>query len=57
MNSFGMELLVDLYNCREGVCDDLSLGYKFLDEIVPFLGMEKQAPPQIFFSDAEKIQR
>ena len=55
MKSFGMELLVDLYNCREGVCDDLSLCYKFLDEIVGFLGMEKQSPPQIFRSDATRF--
>ena len=55
MKSFGMELLVDLYNCIEGFCDDLSLCYKFLDEIVTFLGMEKQAPPQIFRSDATKF--
>src|SRR5262249_1489532 len=34
-----------------GVCDDLSLCYKFLDDIVAHLGMEKQAPPNIFRSD------
>lgn len=47
--AFGFQLLLDLYNCRPGVCDDLTLCYKFLDEIVPALGMEKQAPP-IFFA-------
>ena len=51
MNSFGVELLLDLYDCRVGVCDDLDHCYNFLDQIVPFLGMEKQAPPHIFFSD------
>ena len=54
MDSFGVELVLDLYNCREGVCDDLTLCYNFLDQIVPFLGMEKQAPPYIFVSDATK---
>jgi len=48
---FGYQLLLDLYGCKEGVCDDLSLCYQFLDESVPKLGMEKQAPPNIFRSD------
>jgi len=46
--AFGFELLLDLYDCRPGACDDLTLCYQFLDEIVDYLGMEKQAPPNIF---------
>lgn len=52
---FGYELLLDLYNCKAGVCDDLALGYKFLDELVSYIGMEKQAPPSIFFTDATRF--
>src|SRR5271167_3190405 len=52
---FGYELLLDLYECKAGVCDDLTLCYNFLDEIVGFLGMEKQAPPSIFRSDATRF--
>ncbi|MCM8800274.1 MAG: S-adenosylmethionine decarboxylase [Candidatus Omnitrophica bacterium] len=52
---FGYELLLDLYDCRPGVCDDLATCYKFLDEIVGYLGMEKQAPPNIFFTDATRF--
>ena len=48
---FGYELLLDLYDCKVGTCDDLTLCYKFLDEIVGYLGMEKQSPPNIFRSD------
>lgn len=48
---FGYQLLLDLYECKPGVCDDLTLNYKFLDEIVGYLGMEKQSPPSIFRSD------
>ena len=48
---FGYQLLLDLYEVKKGVCDDLTLCYKFLDEIVGYLGMEKQAPPNIFRSD------
>ncbi len=51
---FGFQLLLDFYECKEGVCDDLDLCYKFLDEIVDKLGMEKQAPPSIFRSDEER---
>ena len=53
-NAFGHQLLLDLYDCRPGVCDDLVECYRFLDEIVPALGMEKQAPPNIFRSDAQR---
>jgi len=52
---FGYELLLDLYDCKPGVCDDLAICYKFLDEIVGYLGMEKQAPPSIFFTDATRF--
>ena len=52
---FGYELLLDLYDCKPGVCDDLTLCYNFLDEIVGFLGMEKQAPPAIFRSDGVRF--
>ena len=48
---FGYQFLLDLYGCKPGTCDDLSLCYRFLDEIVTDLGMEKQAPPNIFRSD------
>lgn len=49
--SFGYQLLLDLYGCKPGACDDLTLCYKFLDDAVPYLGMEKQSPPNIFRSD------
>jgi S-adenosylmethionine decarboxylase len=49
--AFGTELLLDLYGCKPGACDDLTLCYQFLDEIVGYLGMEKQSPPSIFRSD------
>ncbi len=48
---FGYQLLLDLYDCKPGACDDLTLNYQFLDEIVGYLGMEKQSPPSIFRSD------
>jgi S-adenosylmethionine decarboxylase len=51
---FGYLLTLDLYNCKEGVCDDIDLCYRFLNDIVLELKMEKQAPPFVFKSDAVK---
>ena len=51
---FGYQLVLDLYGCKEELCDDLGYCYRFLDEVVAFLKMEKQAPPQVFISDATK---
>lgn len=53
--AFGYELLLDLYDCKPGTCDDLALCYRFLDEFVEYLGMEKQSPPSIFFTDAKRF--
>ena len=50
---FGYQLLLDLYEVRPGVCDDLNYCYEFLDKIVDVLDMTKQAPPYIFVSPAE----
>lgn len=54
-NAFGYQLLLDLYDCRPGACDDLSLCYQFLDDIVADLGMSKQSPPSIFRSPADQF--
>lgn len=37
------------------MCDDLSLCYRFLDEMVEDLAMEKQSPPSIFRSDEKRF--
>lgn len=51
---FGYLLTLDLYGCKEGLCDDLSFCYKFLEDIVEKLKMHKQSPPFIFKSDEKK---
>jgi S-adenosylmethionine decarboxylase len=51
---FGHLVTLDLYGCKEGVCDDLSLCYKFLEDLVEKLKMHKQSPPFIFKSDENK---
>ena len=51
---FGYELLVDCYDCKKGTSEDLDLCYEFLDKLVDFIHMEKQAPPQIFRTNRKK---
>ncbi len=51
---FGVQLLVDLYECKPGACDDLSLCYDFLEEIVRVLKVEPQSPPFIFRTDGKR---
>jgi len=52
---FGYQLLLDLYDCKKGASEDLNLCYEFLDNVVEALGMEKQAPPNIFRSDEKRF--
>lgn len=51
---FGNLLTLDLYGCKKGACDDLSLCYNFLEDLVAQLKMTKQSPPFIFRSDGKK---
>lgn len=48
---FGYLLTLDLYGCKEGACDDITLCYNFLEDVVVELKMTKQSPPYIFRSD------
>lgn len=48
---FGYELLLDCYGCKPETCDDLEHCYSYLDKMVAFIGMHKQAPPSIFRTD------
>ena len=49
---FGFLMTLDLYGCKESVCDDLNLCFNFLEDLVVKLKMKKQSPPYIFRSDA-----
>ncbi|MGD0410144.1 MAG: S-adenosylmethionine decarboxylase [Verrucomicrobiota bacterium] len=51
---FGFLFTLDLYECKEGVCDDIALCYDFLERLVDELRMQKQSPPFIFRSDRNK---
>ena len=52
-NPFGYLLTLDLYGCERGKCEDLGLCYRFLEDLVGVLKMDKQAPPFIFRSNGE----
>ena len=52
---FGFQLLLDLYDCKPGACDDLTLCYDFLEEIVRVLKVEPQSPPFIFRTDGKRF--
>ena len=51
---FGYLVTLDLYGCRDGVCDDINLCYMYLEELVDRLKMNKQSPPFLFRSDEQK---
>ena len=51
---FGYQLLLDLYDCKKGVADDLGLCYEFLEQIVKVLKVEPQSPPFIFRTDGSR---
>ncbi len=52
---FGYELLLDCYGCKPRACNDLAHCYKFLDELVKFIGMEKQEEPTVFRTDRKRF--
>jgi len=53
--AFGFQLLLDLYGCRKGACDDLALCYGFLEDMLDVLKVEPQSPPFIFRTDAARF--
>ena len=51
---FGFQLLLDLYSCKKGACEDLARCYNFLEESVKVLQVEAQSPPFVFFTDGKR---
>jgi len=52
---FGYELLLDCYGCTPRVCNDINHCYSFLDNLVKFIGMEKQEEPNVFRTDRKRF--
>lgn len=44
---FGYSYLLDMYKCQPGAADDLELNYRFLEELVDRLGMNKNGQPTV----------
>jgi hypothetical protein len=53
MNPFGYSYLLDMYNCKPGVCDDLELHYRFLEKLVHDLGMIPMTTPYVVHAPVE----
>ena len=42
---FGYSYLLDMYGVKPGLCDDIELHYRFLEDLVVLIGMTPMAPP------------
>jgi hypothetical protein len=50
---FGYLLTIDIYGVESSRCQDLNLGYDFLDKLPNNIGMEKQSLPHIYVTPSE----
>jgi S-adenosylmethionine decarboxylase len=50
---FGSLLTIDIYGVESGRCQDLNLGYDFLDKLPIEIGMEKQSLPHIYVTPSK----
>lgn len=44
---FGKSYLLDLYNCKKGVCDDMEVHYRFLENLIYVLKMQQMSTPVV----------
>jgi len=51
---FGYSVFLDAFECKPGVCDDLELHYRFLEELVDALGMTKMTNPIVVHAPRDK---
>lgn len=57
LKPFGWSLLLDLYDCEVGLGDkkeDLQICYDYLEKLPGLIGMERQGPPVLIVTDAQK---
>jgi len=50
---FGYFLALDLYGVSAEICDSLEKNYRFLEELVVFLGMTAMAPPTVIHAPSK----
>lgn len=51
---FGYHLILDLYNCDPKTVGSLETCYYYLDKLPEIIGIHKQSPPYIIFTDEKK---
>ena len=51
----GYELLLDCYGCTPRLCNDIAHCYNFFDELIKFIGMDKQEEPTVFRTDRKRF--
>ena len=56
MKPFGIELLLDCYECDGVTVDDITVVYDFLQHSVETLGVSQQAPPFVFHSPSSYVK-
>lgn len=54
---FGFMLTLDCYGCKESVLHDTGRIYAFLEMLITALNMTKQAPPYVFLSPPEYLDK
>ena len=50
---FGYHLILDCYKCDPSTIDNISVAYKYLEDLVGILEMNMQAPPYVFRTPPE----
>ena len=52
---FGYLLIIDLYDDKQSKCQDLNIGYDFLNKLPDHIGMHKQSLPHIYVTPSEWV--
>jgi len=51
LKPFGYQMVLAVYGCTGNICDNIDLCYNFLDDLVRYIGMNKQSEPVIVRTD------
>ena len=51
---FGYHLILDCYGCDAKALDSIEVCYKYLDGMVDLIGVHRQAPPLVVYTDPIK---
>jgi len=52
---FGKSLLLDMYDCKYGVCDNMEVHYRFLERLVIEIDMTPMSPPHVIHAPSSFI--